>query len=75
MSKDVNINVYRITLPATDYHDFVVKIEKKQKMPLKRIFTFKRTCDNPKDPSNHDYWQCSFAEKKLFQIAPQKKIE
>jgi serine/threonine protein kinase len=48
-----------IPLFEDDYHEYVVKSEKKHKKPMKQSFTFKRTYDDSNDPSNADFWKPS----------------
>ncbi len=64
----ISFLIFRLHLPDEDYHEFVVKNEKKNQAYQKRKFTFTKNLYDPDDPSTNMYWH------KDMEMIPSKKI-
>lgn len=51
-----------------DYHEYIVKAAKKQKAPIKRVLTLKKSIDYENDPQNQDFWKDTFISDKVKNI-------
>lgn len=61
--------LFRLPLPEEDYHEFIVKSERKFKTTIKKKFIFPKQSYDPNDHSTNNIWKPN-----LEKSQPSKKV-